>query len=324
VTKQVPTLNGALLTDPLLRSTTLLTVLLEGGHIKDFGLSDQERTGLTVNTVIAIRTAASYLRAGGFLIADDVRSQTGWGVEFLLTLSLQARTILETLFNILFLYEEPRTRAVQFAKYGWRELSLELGEYREEYTLLGGAYAKWIEDCDLSLMRGRKLLGISEAEAADPKRFLKSWPTPGKMWCHGIDANDTNAVLSDARQLMKRLYFQYYKPLSGEVHGNSYGQSRTAILSLPRRGLDSASQALLKQVETQRLAQSHTTLCFFMLCCLSEVHQTVSEDPGLRMQLTLIWAEMIKIEAFRDLYLLRYEQWYPLAAVISINAPLQL
>lgn len=121
-----------------------------------------------------------------------------------------ARTILDSLFLIIFLFDDLPGRATWYFKGGWREM------WEEQQMLLAtyGGDANWKEWLDLRqkiLDEWVTRLGLSATEAADPTKHLRYWPTPGRMIRDGNTSPQRIA-------LMKYLDEWYYGDLSSESH----------------------------------------------------------------------------------------------------------
>ena len=141
-------------------------------------------------------------------------------LEFAVSVPPLARTILDSLFTVVYLFDDVDNRVGWFRRSGWREVFEEHKRYQKAY----GVEAAWAEYLDLQkafLDHDQHELNITDKEADDPKK-IKWWPNPGKM-IHDGDTTD------DRTRYMSYLNDWFYKTLSADSHLSWPGFARRAI-----------------------------------------------------------------------------------------------
>jgi len=144
---------------------------------------------------------------------DPMRS-----LEFGASIPVLNRSLLDSLFTILFILEDVPSRIVWFWEADWKETRLELDRYIAEYGTLP-EWQTWLmrltEHCDSGMAHAQ----VSAAQASNP-RSLRSWPNPGAMSNHGLSEG---TPLPANRAFMKFLNDYYYIDLSQQAHLGAWG-----------------------------------------------------------------------------------------------------
>jgi len=133
--------------------------------------------------------------------------------EFAISVPPLARTILDSLLTLLYIFDRPADNARWYVASGWRELS-------ERHVLLvqkHGAdpdWTEWLKGHAAMVTGWESDALLSPGEKANPK-LVKYWPTPGKM----VGQNPEVAMKDPARLAFGRyLNDWFYRHLSGESH----------------------------------------------------------------------------------------------------------
>ena len=120
-----------------------------------------------------------------------------------------ARTVLESLYSVLFLLDDPTTRAPWFERASWRDDCEEL----ERLSGVYGSDPNWSSFLDKRralLTAAAASMGLSPEEQANPRK-LRYWPIPGQM-IRGTDLG------SSLRPYFKYLAEWFYGKLSAASH----------------------------------------------------------------------------------------------------------
>jgi len=129
--------------------------------------------------------------------------------EDVLSVGPLTRTILDTLFTIIFAFEDLPTRATWYFKGGWREMWEEQQLYAAKYAG-DSKWDEWLKERQGFLDATADRFGLTAAEIANPEP-LRYWPIPSRM------RRDTGT--SAARvNLMNYLDDWHYGDLSSESH----------------------------------------------------------------------------------------------------------
>jgi hypothetical protein len=224
-----------------------------------------------------------------FLIADKPPNPSR-KPKYVLSVPPLTRAILDSLFNVVFLLENPEDHLDWYLRAGWREAY----EEHDRYVRRHGDEAEWSawlkrhEDLVLDLERRANITDADKAPAA--RRKIPYWPNPGKMPKSKALARETQVFLRD-------LVDWYYRSLSAEAH-----------LSLP--GLFKRAAPLMRPQESDEPLQASKTLIFkltvvLVLALLSEVIGRTNLDLADRA--TYLWVVSSEVsENAQRLYEERY------------------
>jgi hypothetical protein len=153
-------------------------------------------------------------------LCSDNPLQDGRRAEYAIAAPPLIRTILDAVFNFVYIFQDLTPRLDRFYKGGWREI-------REEHDRLRDAYGKdpdwqeWLRDFTAYVESGPQLFGITNEEVAELKR-LPYWPTPAQML--------RDSSLDDSRRAFLRyLNDWFYRELSSDSHLSLPGLSRRAV-----------------------------------------------------------------------------------------------
>jgi len=206
--------------------------------------------------------------------------------EYVLSTAPLIRTLVDGLFTVVALLDDPATRVDQFFKGGWNEIRQQYERFRDAYAA-DPDWVAWLEDFAEYIEAGKETLGLTPEDQVNLKRL--SWPTPGQLL--------RDKALSDpARHFLQYMNDWYYKELSADAH-----------LSLP--GLARRSLPLLEK--TSDFDRERSTAVFTGLTAgmsiLSEVHQS-ARWPDIGPRLEYIWTMLEQYwHDAAQVYRLRYK-----------------
>jgi hypothetical protein len=146
--------------------------------------------------------------------------------EFCVSLAPVNRSLLDTLFTLIFLLEDLPSRCEWFYEASWREARLEQDRLLAEYAELP-EWKKFFEELDEFVSWGRQFAKLTTEQASNPKA-LRSWPNAGAMFRYGVDVTQP---LPAAQAFMKYLDDYFYIDLSQQSHLTPWGMvKRTGFL----------------------------------------------------------------------------------------------
>jgi len=208
------------------------------------------------------------------------------------------RSIIDCLYNITVMLDDPRTKPAEFRRSGYR-LALEaLQEDETKYAAKPDPnWAEWFrkrrDSIDLGIRRGGSILADVMAQ--------EKWPLLGAY----LRAKK-GVPLTDHQLFLKNLTFGYWREYSEYSHGTFQGLMRTARSYLEHN---------LLHEERPRLEQESLTLIFghitrasaILLCILTEL-QAYFRFDGARIndRLLQIWSALLGAPEVRDLFGPRY------------------
>lgn len=172
--------------------------------------------------------------------------------EFALSIPMLSRSILHSLFAVVFKFDDPRERTNWFLKSTWREAA-------EQHTRLVAAHGrdqgweKWLEGHEHQVQAFRTDAQLPEGAKPDSVEW---WPNPGRM---------VPEMIGPARKaFLGHLNGWYYKELSGESHlsGLRFVKRAGILAELPYR-----NQSLLAALAI------YVSLLTELACQLDMTHQ---------------------------------------------------
>jgi|SRR3990172_1281659 len=235
-----------------------------------------------------IKVAINTYQSIRFLAADSPKDSAP-PLEFALSIPPLTRSLLDQLFAVVFLTEDPTTRTSWYYKGGWREAKEGYEGYKAKY----GADPKWARWLTLNgkFLEGiRTEWGVSDEEAADLKR-IKYWPIPSQMRARTKD-----------REFLDYLDDWFYKTLSQDAHLSFPGLAHRGAALLVKPGDERTAQL------EKRRSQAVFTTITVVLALASEMEHLLKF--GLSERLAYVWGVLIKYwEEADDLYKMRYAQF---------------
>lgn len=228
-----------------------------------------------------------------FICADD-REHVPRKLEFSLATTPLARTILDCLFNVIYLLDDPPSRADDYYKAGWREFAEEYMRFSRAYES-DPAWTEWLAQHRTFIEKGIATGIVTELEAkatlsGDAPNRPKRWPTPSRM-------RDDRALSDERKTFLEYLEDWFYREMSQDSHLSLPGLIRRSS-SLPRT-VDRRSV-----LEKQRSDGVFTTVTL-VLALISEI---VAEfDFELRDRTLYLWHVVVPFWGdAKELYTRRY------------------
>jgi len=212
--------------------------------------------------------------------------------KFVTSIPPLTRSILDSLFALVFLFDDVPAKSEMFAKGGWRELCEETERTERDY----GSNPKWIEALKkrreyMEAMRAARNLPPCGPEASR----LPFWPTPGQMI-------RSNQLSDDRKQYLTYLNDWYYRDLSSSAHLSFPGLILRSKPLLTWLGDDESTEVDLKFLRGVFMTQ---TLCL-LLALLSEVQ--IEARFAFADRLKYVWRILVEhFDVAKEIYEIRYE-----------------
>lgn len=208
-------------------------------------------------------------------------------LEYCTSVTPMIRSILDSLFTVIFLFEDLPHRCEWYHKSGWRELKEKLERYRSEY---GGQseWDKFFESFERLVEFTKTDWEISPQEAEQLKS-IEYWPLPSQMV--------RSASSEQNKEFLSYLLDWFYRELSQDAH-----------LSWP--GLAVRSIFHVQGEEAQRALEKFKSDCVFITITLviaiaSEIEANLSF--GLAERIRYLWGILCE---YRGEALTLYEKRY--------------
>jgi hypothetical protein len=245
---------------------------------------------------VALNTYRSMAYICGDKPADPLRK-----LEYAVSCPPLVRTLVDSLFNVIFALEDLENRVTWYYKSGWREDYEKLERYMSEY---GSApeWKSWLETDRATLEHGIKVWGITDEEAKNFKKMIDWWPTPARMIRHGLKPSDP---LPDDRAFLEFLNDWYYRELSQESHLSYPGLAhRGGLLWALDRKEERAEEHLIQNKSTQMIMA--VTL---LLALCSEIEHRF--NFGFKQRIVVLWAILNELPVPKEMYDKRYAKLLP-------------
>jgi hypothetical protein len=178
--------------------------------------------GLPAILKLKTRLAAITFDAIIFLVTDY--EVPGRRPEFALVVTPMTRTIIDDVFNVVYIFDDPVENAKWWYRSGWREAMEVDAGLREahgnepKWDSFLTEHARWVE----WMASDAK---VTSEQKANPKK-VSWWPVPGAMVDPGRAAVKDPARLAFLTELKKHFYSRH----SQDSHGSLLGITRAALL----------------------------------------------------------------------------------------------
>ncbi len=226
-------------------------------------------------------------------ICADIPKDPARKLEFAVSVPPLIRTILDSVFTIVFLGEDLPTRCEWYYKSGWHEIREELDRYQIKYVALPG-WSKFLKELSDFVDWTRKDWRITSAEAKDPTS-IKWWPNPGKM--------KQQTLSKSTGDFLRYLNDWFYRKLSSDSHLSWPGLAKRGSQLAPL--LDQSYLQHKEHLEKFKSDCIFTTITL-ILALLSEVE--VQCRFGLHQKIRYIWGIVFQYwEEAKELYDMRYD-----------------
>jgi len=238
-------------------------------------------------------------------ICADVPKDPDRKLSYAISVPPLNRTILDSVFTVVFMLEDLPSRCQWYHRAGWRALSEELNRYKGGYGDLP-EWQTWLANLGKLVQDGISIYGITPQEVADPTT-IKQWPNPGQMPHYGVKRG---VPLPATRQFLVFLNDWCYRELSSQAHLSFEGVLKVGALLL-RDTLLGAQRDHLEETQLPRFKSSQLgrTLTL-VLTLLSEIDAYFGF--GSRQKLRYLWTILGSycLES-KEIYEKRYQALLP-------------
>lgn len=255
--------------------------------------------------LLTLRAAIATYRSVRWLCADKPPDPHR-RLEYAISVPPLNRTILDNLFTVLFVMEDPSTRCKWYFRADWRETRLELNRYKNEYGHLP-EWRDWLKRLEEYSDVGIAIVGLTPAEVASPDKITR-WPNPGAMVTYGISSK---APLPPNRAFLKYLNDWFYADLSQQSHLGGSGLMKRAGALINDYRRNPRTEENLRRYKISQVGQTLSLI----LALGSELEAHFGF--GLRERAQYVWVLMAPyIAVAKELFVKRY------AGLLGMNSDL--
>lgn len=235
-----------------------------------------------------------------YLNADETRKgDCHWRPAYSMVALPLIRNMIDCLYNITAILQDPGYNGPRFRKYGYQKLLKGLAEDQRRY---GGnpEWDEWIamgrEEIDFDIRRSGFM--VADVLAA------KEWPTLGKY----IRGSQPGGTLTPHQEFLKALVYGPWREYSAMAHGAFDGLLKTALFyvadSLPHEERPDLDDGHLRLV-TKHISQAAGIL----LCVVTELQAYFHFDgANIDERIHQMWDALMPTFAVKELYSERYKQ----------------
>jgi len=252
---------------------------------------------LSADIFVLLRQASHTYDLFFFLNADERRHKdVQWRVAYSVVSLPLIRCMIDCLYNITAILENPALKAYQFRESGYRKGLEALDADERRY----GGDPKW----DSFIARRRELLGIGiqqDGLRLDQVRVAKTWPTLG-----AYVRSKKNTPLTAHQEFLKKLTYGFWQEYSALAHGTFDGLMVTAMFYITKDMPHEYRPSV--DVAFERMIFMHLgRMAAVLLCMLTEVQAYFRfEGARINQRLHEVWDALRRVPEIKELYDERY------------------
>jgi hypothetical protein len=239
----------------------------------------------------SVNLSATTYQLVRFLCKDIDQYRDPWQKrEFITAVPLLTRSILDSLFTLVFLFDDVPSKAELFVRGGWREMC-EATDRAERKHRSKPKWTKYLRERAKSMEAMRKMASLPPPGPETSK--LRYWPTPRRMIGWPELSDERRTYLADLNDW-------YYRELSSTAHLSLQGllfRSRPLLLHDSEE-----SETSLRKLKANCFP---LTICL-LLCILSEVQ--IDAEFTFADRLKYVWRVLREYyDQIEEIYQMRYD-----------------
>ena len=232
-----------------------------------------------------------------FINADERRQKDpDWRVAYSAVILPLVRTMIDCLYNITAILQNPGPKGYQFRLSGYKQILEALDADERRY----GGDARWdtyIAERRKSISFDMRSNDITEVEA----RSAQLWPTLSRYL-----RVEKNVQPTPHQEFLRKLTFGFWQEYSGISHATFQGLVPIAALLVPK-DLRHEDRPALEDWGERMIAYHIARVAAILLCTLTEV-QAHFQFSGARINQRLhdVWSALAPVPEIKELYDERY------------------
>jgi hypothetical protein len=233
-----------------------------------------------------------------YLNAEEHRREPFWRPYYTFAALPAVRSMIDCLYNITAMLEDPISRSAEFRRSGYR-MALESIE-EDELKYSGSSdprWSEWFRRRREALDLGMRRDGFKMGEVLAQKR----WPTLGRYL-----QPRKGVPLTDHQLFLRDLTFGYWREYSEYSHGTFQGLMRTALPYL-EHDLPIEDRSKLEERSLLLIFDHMARAAAILLCILTELQARFRFDGArINQRLHQVWNVLVVAPEVKDLFDSRY------------------
>ncbi|SRR6266849_896502 len=234
-----------------------------------------------------------------FLNADERRQKdVDWRVAYSAVILPLVRTMIDCLYNITAILQNPGVKAYEFRASGYKLTLRALDADEQRY----GGDPKW----DDYIASQRKMIAFDMRANGFAESEVRSAPTWRTL--SGYLRIKKTAILSPHQEFLKKLTLGFWQEYSGMSHATFQGLLPIALFLAPK-DLPQEDRHTVDNAVVVMIATHIARLAGILLCTLTEVQAYCRFDGAhINRRLHEVWNALIVVPEIKELYDERYAQ----------------
>lgn len=276
-------------------SETMAQKVLREGH-KQIAAPDTFHPDIFVS----IRQAQNTYNFLHWVHSDDMRGSVGWNNTYTVACEPLIRNLIDNLYNITLLLQDPYTRGRQFRASGLRKSFLYVAA--EEARYRGKPeWDKWVAESRAKLDILIRATRFTEAEVMDKKQF-PDWPTLGKY----LSTTPTDGHV----KFLETFTYGPWKQYSAVSHGGPEGLHEVGMF-LYRDGHRHDDRPLIDDTHDRAMSLHLMRAAILLLAICTEVQSAYKfkdQDARINERIIESWQALQLAMEAKEIYDEYYEQ----------------
>ncbi len=255
--------------------------------------------GFHSDIFILIRQARNTYNFMYWVHSDDVRDIYGWRDNFTFACEPLVRTLMDNLFNITLLLQDPHTNGKRFRASGLRKglqlIEAELARYKGQQE-----WDEYIADSQGKLAFLIRNSGLTEQEVRDEQQF-PGWPTLGKY---------LRGQANPHRDFLRTFMYGRWKMYSAVAHGAPEGLHEIGMF-LNRDGHLHEDRPNIDEAYPRMMSTHLMRTAILLLAIITEVQAAYQfKDEGARINERIVecWQALQPAMEGKEIYDEHYAQ----------------
>ncbi len=253
---------------------------------------------VSVDIYVMLRQSLAIYDLFFFINADKRRKEdVDWKVAYSAAILPLIRCMIDCLYNITAILNNPGPRGYQFRESGYKKILESLDADENRY----GGDRKW--DSYIANRRAHTATAIGiDGLTLDEIKEAKSWPT-----LSGYLRVKSGTHLNSHQEFLKKLTFGFWQEYSGMAHATYQGLLSTAYFFTPDNLPRDERPHFETEVTDSMISMNIFRVAAILLCTLTEVQAYFRfEGAHINQRLHAVWNALLPATEIRELYDERY------------------